>query len=438
MHRREAKDSLMVPLRIAVITSSFPRFRGDGVGSFIYSLTSSLVGLGHELVVLAPDDPEVVAGWQSEVAVERVRFVWPRSWSRLGHAHSLSGDVRMKWHAYPLAASFTLFAIARLWQAARRLDADLIHAQWLVPGGFVGAVTSRLTGIPLVVSLHGSDVFVAQRYGVLRPAVRFTLRTARHVIACSEDLARRAVALGLPPERVTVIPYGVDIERFRPRPAGQEEASEGLLSAMLTPGERGASPEQGDGRPARVIMAMGRLVYKKGFSYLLQAMPSVLKRCPDTILILAGEGDLRGELETTARDLGLERQVVFAGHIPWDQTDRYLPLADVLVVPSILDQAGNVDGLPNVVLEAMAAGCAIVASNVAGIPQVILDGRTGLLVPEQDPPALAAAICRLLEDEAMRRRLGEGARAAAVDSLSWQAIAERTAGVLQASAREAP
>ena len=132
------------------------------------------------------------------------------------------------------------------------------------------------------------------------------------------------------------------------------------------------------------------------------------------------------------------RQVVFAGHIPWDQTDRTLPLADVLVVPSILDQAGNVDGLPNVVLEAMAAGCAIVATDVAGIPQVIHDGRTGLLVPEQDPPALAAAICRLLEDKALRRHLGEGARAAAVGSLSWRTIAERTASVLEANAREAP
>jgi glycosyltransferase involved in cell wall biosynthesis len=429
----------MAPLRIAVITSSFPRFRGDGVGSFIYSLTGSLTRLGHELVVLAPDDPAVVAGWQSDVEVERVHFVWPRAWSRLGHAHSLSGDVRMKWHAYPLAASFSLFAIARLCREARRLDADLIHAQWLVPGGFIGAVASRLTGIPLVVSLHGSDVFVAERHGALRPAVRFTLHTARHVIACSQDLAGRAVALGLPPGRVSVVPYGVDVERFQPLREGQRAAPSGALKDLFATAGRDLAPGSGDGRrPARIVMAMGRLVYKKGFSYLLRAMPQVLARCPDAILVIAGEGDLRSELEVMARELGLEQYVLFTGHIPWDETDRYLPLADILVVPSVLDQAGNVDGLPNVLLEAMASGCAIVASNVAGIPQVIHDGQTGLLVPQQDPAALAEAICRLLEDETLRRRLAEGARAAAMGGLSWEAIAERTAAVLRTSIGKTP
>ncbi|MFN2226264.1 MAG: glycosyltransferase, partial [Anaerolineae bacterium] len=95
-------------------------------------------------------------------------------------------------------------------------------------------------------------------------------------------------------------------------------------------------------------------------------------------------------------------------------------------------------GLPNVLLEAMASGCAIVASNVAGIPQVIHDGQTGLLVPQQDPAALAEAICRLLEDETLRRRLAEGARAAAMGGLSWEAIAERTAAVLRTSIGKTP
>jgi glycosyltransferase involved in cell wall biosynthesis len=436
----------MASLRIAVITSSFPRFQGDGVGSFIYSLTSSLARLGHELVVLAPDDPQAVANWQTDVIVKRIRFVWPRSWSRLGHAHSLSGDVRMKWHAYPLAGLFSLSSIPVLCQEARRMDAHVIDAKWLIPGGFIGAVASRLTGIPLVVTLHGSDVFVAQRYRALQPAVQFTLRTARHVIAVSDDLAHRVESLGLPSERLSVVPNGVDIERFRPQRNGRLAVPEGVLRQVSTKLARGASQErpeppsakpQAGGRPIRVVMAMGRLVYKKGFSYLLQAMPLVLAEYPNTVLIIAGEGDLRSELEEEARHLGLGQQVLFAGHIPWDQTHLALSLPDVLIVPSIHDHAGNVDGLPIVLLEAMAAGCAIVASDVAGIPQVIHDGQTGLLVPEKDPRALAAAICRLLGDQPLRRCLGDGAREAAVSSLSWEAIAQRTADVLGAHAREA-
>jgi glycosyltransferase involved in cell wall biosynthesis len=111
-------------------------------------------------------------------------------------------------------------------------------------------------------------------------------------------------------------------------------------------------------------------------------------------------------------------------------------MADVFVVPSVLDEAGNVDGLPNVLLESMASGCAIVASSVAGIPDVIRDGENGLLVPQRDERALAEAICTLLDDLSLRQRLGDAARATAVGRLSWIHTGERVARILRACARE--
>lgn len=402
-------------MRIAVVTSSFPRFRGDGVGSFIYSLMHRLTLLGHEVTVLAPYDPKVVPDWQSAVKVKRVRFIWPDAWSRLGHAQSLDSDVELKWHAYPLVALFSLFSILRMRTEVKNEQTDILYAQWLLPGGFIGAAVSRLTGVPLVLGVHGSDVFVAEQHRVFHPVVRFVLKTACGVIACSGDLAKRVVGLGMPQAQVSVVPYGVDIERYHP----EEQAAR-------VPGAKATIP---DGK--KVVLAMGRLVYKKGFSTLLQAAPQVLAKCPDTTFVIAGEGDLRAKLEALAESLGVREHVVFAGHVPWDQTPAALASADVLVVPSVLDEAGNVDGLPNVLLESMASGCAIVASEVAGIPEVIKDGENGLLVPQRDEQALADAICTLLSDPLMRQRLGHAARATAVNGLSWAHTADRVARILE-------
>ena len=375
----------------------------------------TLTRLDHEVTVLAPHDPAAVPAWQSEVDVRRVRFIWPDSWSVLGHARSLSGDVSLKWHAYPLVALFSLFAVLGLWREVRRQKPDVIHAQWLIPGGLIGAVLSRLTSVPLVISVHGSDVFVAERRRIARPAARFALRSSCHLIACSNDLALRATQLGIHAERVSVIPYGVDVDRYGP----DDNLAQTIRADLGIP----------EGH--HVIMAMGRLVYKKGFSYLLEAMPGVLDQFPNSVLLIAGEGDLGADLELLAGSWGIRQQVIFAGHVAWDQTPSYLAAADVLALPSILDQAGNVDGLPNVLLESMASGRAIVASKVAGVPDVITDGENGLLVPEKDADALTEAICTLLRDPALRRHLGSAARDTTLDHLSWTHVAERVVAVLK-------
>ncbi len=406
-------------MRILILTSTYPRYEGDGVGSFIHSLSQSMTRLGHDVTVLAPYDPAVVPDWQSDVKVKRVHYVWPTSWSRLGHARSLASDVRLKWHSYPLVALFALFTILHSCMEIVRRGADVVYAQWLIPSGFIGAIVSRLTGVPLVVSLHGSDVFVAEQYKIFRPAVRLVFRTARQVIACSGDLARRAVGLGLPRSTVTVVPYGVDTERYSPDSHSAQELR-----------DRIPIPESQD-----VVMAMGRLVYKKGFSYLLRAVPLVLPRCPNTCFIIAGEGDLRAELESLAESLGVREHVVFPGHIPWGQTPGHLARADVFVVPSVVDEAGNLDGLPNVLLESLASGCAVVASEVAGIPEVVRDDENGLLVPQKDERALADAICALLGDADLRKQMGSAARLSVVRSLSWMHIGERVAGILRTYVR---
>jgi glycosyltransferase involved in cell wall biosynthesis len=183
--------------------------------------------------------------------------------------------------------------------------------------------------------------------------------------------------------------------------------------------ELGLPPE------TRLVVTVSRLVYKKGLTYLLEALPQLLREQPGTVLVVGGYGDLRAELERRAHDLGVAAAVRFPGQLDRARAARFISAADVYAVPSIRDQGGNVDGLPNALLEGMAAARPIVASRVAGIPDVIVDGEHGLLVPERDSGALAAAIGRLLADRDLAARLGAAARRRVLQELTWDMAAAR-------------
>jgi glycosyltransferase involved in cell wall biosynthesis len=196
------------------------------------------------------------------------------------------------------------------------------------------------------------------------------------------------------------LPYGVDARAFAPR------APEGALRV------RYGVPAQ-----AVLVVAVGRLVEKKGFAYLVDASAKV----PGVHVLIAGDGDLRAALEARAHER--RAPVTFAGNLARAEVAAVLAAADVVAVPSVIDRAGNVDGLPNVLLEALAAGTAVVATRVAGIPEVVADGENGLLVAPQNADDLASALRRLAEEPEMRARLGAAARQCALSRLSWEAHA---------------
>jgi glycosyltransferase involved in cell wall biosynthesis len=193
----------------------------------------------------------------------------------------------------------------------------------------------------------------------------------------------------------------VDLARFAPRPSQGVREQWGVPPGHL------------------LVAAVGRLVEKKGFRYLVDAAA----RVGGIAVVLAGDGDLRADLEMRVRTSG--GPVRLPGSLDRASVEALLGAADVAVVPSVVDQAGNVDGLPNSLLEALAAGKAVVASNVAGIPEVVDDGENGLLVPGGDVAALTEALERLVADAELRVRLGAQARQRAERQLGWTTIVER-------------
>jgi glycosyltransferase involved in cell wall biosynthesis len=238
----------------------------------------------------------------------------------------------------------------------------------------VAARVARRLGVPYGFSVHALDARKISGSGLAERA-----RDAACVIACNPDVAGDLRRTGAP---VHLIPHGVDLERFRPTPPPDAE--------VLT------------------VLAVGRLVPKKGFPVLLDAAARLLAPLR---LRIVGDGAERAALERRLVELGLRDRVELAGSRTHDDLPAEFAAAHIVVVPSVADATGDRDGLPNVVLEAMASGRPVIASNVGAVSTAVIDGRTGVLVPPGDAEALAGALEFLVDQPDMRERLGREARA---------------------------
>ena len=392
---------------VVMVTTSYPRFPGDSVGTFMEPIATHVAELGHEVHIVAPWHPLVRRPPEERgVFFHFFKYAPVRALNVFGYAAGLHADVKVRgaaWAATPLALAAGTFKAMRV---AQKRHATIMHGHWVVPGGAIAAAARP--ALPLVVSLHGSDVFVAERNAAVGMAARRVFRRAGFVTACSGDLAARAERLGAPSDRLEVVPYGVDVERFRPDATERE-----TLRARVR-----AEPRQ------PLLFAAGRLVRKKGFEYLIDALPQIASEWRP-VLAIAGGGDLEAELRERAARAGVADRVVFLGDLPQDAVGKWFAAADVAVAPSVRDDSGNVDGLPNTVLEALASAAPLVATSAGGISSVVTDGRTGLLVPERDPAAIARAIERLLRDPAAAAALGSAARASVESRFGWRNTAAR-------------
>ncbi len=417
-------------MHIAVLTHNYPRFAGDFSGSFVAALSQELARQGSRVSVLAPWDPAYRDAQPAKQDRQPQLHLWryaPRDdWHRLGYMRTMQADVRMRGETYWLAPAFFAAGTTATLRWCRQHRPDVIHAHWLLPNGFFGAVASRALGIPLVASIPGSDALVAGQNPLFRNMARFALDQASLVTANSHALRDVAIDdLGADPARFDLVIYGVDPDALRP-------------DASATAAQRA---EWGIPSDALLLLAVGRMVYKKGFDVLLRAL-AILKQhgllpsphsptppitpsfpLPPIHLALIGDGDLWQEWQTLAHDLGLDGIVHWLGRVPFDRMGRAYNAADALVMPSVTRPA---DGLNVCVLDAMACAKPVIGTPAAGNELVIGDGVNGWIVPEQDPYALAGAILRLASlPPAQRTAMGQASRQLIETRFGWPHLARR-------------
>lgn len=374
-------------LRILAFCDYFGPGTGGGAERVAYEVYRRLASQGAQVTVVTTSGG--VEPWSGDISVVRVPTL------------DLSRVLKLQ-------LSLTSGAISRARSAARSRSPVVLHANSLeFQTSLTAARLRRETGIPLVLTAHlaGFDA-MPEPWRLLgdlhqRTIGRHLLRRADRVIAVSDAVAVHLRSLDLPPERVRVVPNGVDHEVFAP--------------AART------------WRDVRLLF-VGRLVPNKGAEDAIRAFAGIRRERPSVTLTVVGDGPQRSELEALTRRLGVWGSVRFAGFTP--DVAPYLRDADVLLRPT------RTEGMPLSVLEAMACGVCVVASDVPGNAGLIEDGRTGVLVPVGDRRALQAAIGRVADDGRERERLA-GAALEASRSFSWDRCAAETLDVFLEAARAA-
>lgn len=402
-------------MKVLVLASTFPASESDGIPGFVRDQVNALATAvpGLSLTVLAPHHGD--GSTRDHVRHRnfdeyRFRYALPRRLQNLA-GRGIEPTLRRQPLYYLLVPVFLVAETVYLWRMTRRLHPDVLYAHWFTPQGIAAGVVSAVTGVPYVWTSHSSDVAFLRKLPFLGPlTVRvFTRRASRVSVVSRRSLAKlRSFFDGdewaALESRVAVIPMGVDL----PEDTGVD-----------------AGTVAGGGGLPREVLFLGRLAEKKGVQYLLPAVRELATARP-VHLTVAGDGPWRDRLRRQAADLGLgENHVTFVGYVTGDRKRALIDAADVYVVPSIITDGGDAEGLPVSLLEGLAAGRICVATRESGADDIVTDGRDAFLVTERDVPGLVTAMMGALDLSPDRRAdMGRHARRVA-DGHGWHEIALR-------------
>lgn len=375
-------------MKIAIVTTNFPRWEGDFRVPFIFDAAKAIQAKGHEVRVITTHQPgaaeyEVIQGLE----IFRAKYL-PEKYEVL---QKDAAGIPAAWkEGFLQKLSILPFFWSLCLKTARFARGfDIIHANWSL-SGLAAYLTQSLHHRPYIVTVHGSDIFQTLNNPLLKFPVKIALKNANHIIAVSNALAEAVQACDISPNKITVVPTGIDISKF---PMGKIEGRE------------------------KALLYVGSLIERKGVIYLLRAMLKLRQEYPSYKLFIVGEGHLQKELEEFVNAHHLGDRVTFLGTKSQSEVANLMRMAKVLILPSTEEGQGAV------LVEAMASGTPCVGSDIGGIPNVITP-QTGRLFESANPDALYEAVAFILNNEVFWKETSQQARNRAVDNYSWDNLAE--------------
>jgi glycosyltransferase involved in cell wall biosynthesis len=378
-------------MRALFLTHSFPREPGDAAGSFVLRLAVALRDHGIDVHVVAPSADHLPATDRFDgIPVERFRYA-PRRYEKLAYAGNMHTQVRDSWGAKLALLGFLGSEFGSAVRARRAFEPDVVHAHWWFPGGLVGTWLSGLSGVPLVTTLHGTDVRLARGTAMARPLFRRVLQQSSAVTTVSRWLAHEVESL-VSGVHAAVAPMPVATDLFSP----------------------------GGAREPNRLLFVGRLTTQKGIEGLIDAMARMRNRAT---LDVVGDGTLADKLASRVRELGIGDRVNWLGQLSQPRLVDLYRRATALVVPSIDE------GLGLVAIEAQLCETPVVAYESGGLTETVQHDRTGILVPPGDLGALATALDALLDAPERASEMGRAGRMVALAGFAPESAARRYAGI---------
>ena len=388
-------------MKVLVIGSVYPRFHEDAEVPWLRTSIAHLKKAGIEIQVLAPSYKGLKSHEIDGTRVNRFRYA-PANWEILTHEEGAPSKMASKPWLQLLAIPYIINGFFKCLKICRQWKPDIIHAHWPFPHAYIALGAAKLLRIPLVLNFHGAELLLIRKKKWVKPLLKFAIGQAQAVFANSSCTAGKIKAI----RNVDVewSPYGTTLDERRE--TRDERGGSGLVPHVVNGKFK--------------VLFVGRHIERKGICYLIDSA----KFLPaDKFEIrIVGVGDLTEKLKQQAAKYP---HVIFTGKLsPEDLANEYRT-ANVFVLPAIVDHKGDTEGLGVVLIEAMELGLPIVASNVGGIPDVVVDGESGILVPEKDPEALANAFKRIASDRSLLESLLAGARKRIADCFTWDGIIQR-------------
>lgn len=396
-------------MKILVLTTTFPRWKQDSTPSFIYEMSKRLQDVGFEIVVLAPSHHgakrfEIMDGMK----VYRFPYFFPAKHQKLAYEGGILPSLKKSNLSKIQVPFFFLSELCYALRLVKKENIDVIQSHWLIPGGLIGAVCKKVYGKKHISTELAAGLAALEILPLKKVILNFIIKNSDKLTVLSSYIQEKLLCLAgskVLKDKIVIIPLGIDMIKYKP------DNNKLLLRKKYNV------------KSKNVILFIGRIVEKKGVQYLIKAMPDILHEYPDTDLIICGDGPLKTEFENLSKKMGLENYIRFVGYVSDENIKiEYLSLSDILVVPSILTRNKDTEGLGVVILEGLATGTAVIASDVGGIPDIIKDGENGFLVKPENSDDISQKVIKIFSDDELKRKFKENGLRTIQEKFSWSIV----------------
>jgi len=375
-------------MRILVLSSVYPRFEADAEVPWLRMSLRELKKNNCEAVVLAPAYKGLKNHSIDGIPVYRFRYA-PASLEFLTHDEGAPSKISRNPFLQLLAIPYIISGSIKTLLLCLKLKPKIMHVHWPFPHAFMAYFAALFCKIPVVLNFHGAELLLVKKKKWIKPILKIFIKRANLIFANSSFTAKKIKEIYN--REVEISPYGTTLGVCVDKPVFQSKFT---------------------------ILFVGRHIERKGIEYLIKA--AGMLDCGKFQVRIAGHGDLTEKLKMQAPE-----QVTFLGKLSKEELEKEYQSANCFILPAIVDSKGDTEGLGVVLIEAAQYGLPIIASDVGGIPDVVINRKTGLLVPEKDPEAIATAIKELAENEELRNSLVLGANEHIKQNFSWEKIIEK-------------
>jgi len=365
---------------LLLFTSTFPRWSDDEeIPQFIFELGKELTKY-FNVYVLAPHAPGASELEEmDDIKVIRFPYFYPRSSQCLAYGTGILSNIKKHKLAILQIPFFLINQACALKTAIKSYKIDIVNSHWMVPQGLSTAFIKTQCGFKHIHTIHAAGLFALRRWPFGKQLARLITKRSDAIFCVSsynkemlEDLVKRSV-------QVDILPMGIHTDFYH--------------NDFDLPDTRNQL-----GLPnGKVILYIGKLSEKKGVTFLLRAFKTVLEEWPNSTLVIVGTGDLEDSLKIEAKSLGISGNIIFSGWQGKTNVKKYLAASDMVIIPSIIDSKGETEGLPVVLLEALASGKPVVATRVGGATDIIIEGENGFLVKPEKVQDLVLKIGEVLD-----------------------------------------